>query len=156
MVLRLHAMKKYSALICLVLLACLSPALRADDEKKVHINTNDQMKYDVLAIDATAGQKVTVTLTDTGTLPKAAMAHDFVLLKAGTDVTAFAAAAMMHPENGYIPPDMADKVIVASKMLGPGESDTVSFTAPAAGVYDYICTFPGHAMAGMRGTLTVK
>jgi len=146
------------ALFCLALLAIpfFSPALRADDEKKVQINATDQMKYDVVTIDATAGQKVTVTLTDTGTLPKVAMAHDFVLLKAGTDVTAFASAGMMHPETGYISPDMADKVIVASKMLGPGESDTVTFTAPAAGVYDYICTFPGHALAGMRGTLRVK
>jgi azurin len=53
-------------------------------------------------------------------------------------------------------PEDADKVIAATKMLGPGETDTVSFTAPAAGTYDYICTFPGHAMAGMRGVLTVK
>jgi azurin len=149
-------MKKYSAAFFLVLLAALLSPLRADDEKKVQINANDQMKFDVVAIEATAGQKVTVTITNAGTLPKAAMAHNFVLLKAGTDVTAFATAAMTHPENGYISPDMADKVIVASKMLGPGESDTVSFTAPAAGTYDYICSFPGHALAGMRGTLTVK
>jgi len=47
-------------------------------------------------------------------------------------------------------------VIASTKMLGPGETATVTFTAPAPGVYDYICTFPGHALAGMRGTLTVK
>jgi len=151
-------MKRHATVILLALLALvfLPPAVRADDEKKVQIHASDQMKYDVASIEATAGQKVTVTLTNAGTLPKAAMAHNFVLLKAGTDVIAFASAAMTHPENGYIPPDMADKVIVATKTLGPGESDTVTFVAPAAGVYDYICTFPGHALAGMRGTLTVK
>ena len=145
-------------IICLALLVLVgaAPALRADDEKKVLIHATDQMKYDVVTIDATAGQKVTVTLTNIGTVPKVAMAHNFVLLKAGTDVSAFAMAAMTHQDAGYMPPEMADKVIAASKMLGPGESDTVSFIAPAAGVYDYICTFPGHALAGMRGTLTVK
>ncbi len=130
--------------------------MRADDEKKVVLHASDQMKYDVVSIDATAGQKVTVTLTNTGTLPKVAMAHNFVLLKAGTDVPAFAMAALSHQDTGYMPPELADKVIVASKLLGPGESDTVSFIAPAAGIYDYICTFPGHALAGMRGTLNVK
>jgi azurin len=159
-------MNRSVAVLCLALLAVVpvSPELRADDEKKdqiqeydqIHIQANDQMKFDVASIDAAPGQKIRVTLVNTGTLPKAAMAHNFILLKAGTDVSAFAAAAMTHPETGYVPPEMADKVIVATKMLGPGESDTVSFTAPAAGTYDYICSFPGHALAGMRGTLIVK
>jgi len=114
------------------------------------------MKYDVTSIVAAPGQKITITLTNAGTLPKVAMAHNWVLLKIGTDVSAFAAAAMTHQENGYLPPEMAGSVIASTKMLGPGETATVTFTAPAPGVYDYICTFPGHALAGMRGTLTVK
>jgi azurin len=151
-------MNRTAALISLSLLAaaCVAPTLRADDEKKVQIKAADTMKYDVTSIDATAGQKITVTLTNTGQMPKAAMAHNFVLLKAGTDISAFAAAAMTHQADGYIPPDLAGEVIVASKMLGPGESDTFSFSAPAAGTYDYICTFPGHALVGMRGKLSVK
>jgi azurin len=143
-------------LVLLPLLLAAAPALRADDGKKVQIHATDQMKYDVVSIGAAPGQKVTVTLTNTGTLPKVAMAHNFVLLKAGTDVSAFAMAGLAHQDTGYIPPEMAAQVIVASKLLGPGESDTVTFTAPPPGVYDYICTFPGHALAGMRGTLTVK
>ena len=31
-----------------------------------------------------------------------------------------------------------------------------SFAAPAAGSYVFLCTFPGHYVAGMKGTLTVK
>ena len=114
------------------------------------------MKYDVTAIEATAGQKISVTLTNAGAIPKTAMAHNFVLLKAGTDVTAFATAGMTHADSEYIAPELADKVIVKTKLLGPGESDTVTFAAPAPGTYDYLCTFPGHVMTGMRGTLTVK
>ena len=128
----------------------------AEDEKKVTITGNDQMKYDVTAIEAIAGQKVTITITNSGQLPKTAMAHNIVLLKPGTDVTAFAMAGMSQAATDYIAPDQANKVIIKTKFLGPGESDTISFTAPAAGSYDYICTFPGHVMAGMRGVLTVK
>jgi azurin len=102
------------------------------------------------------GQKISVTLTNAGKLPKVAMAHNIVFLKAGTDFSAFAMAAMTHQAENYLPPDQADKVIASCKLLGPGESDTITFTAPAAGTYDYICTFPGHALAGMHGTLTVK
>ncbi|MDE0837988.1 MAG: plastocyanin/azurin family copper-binding protein [Kiritimatiellae bacterium] len=40
-------------------------------------------------------------------------------------------------------------------MLGPGEEDVVTFTAPAAGTYNYLCTFPGH-YAVMNGVMTVK
>ena len=39
----------------------------------------------------------------------------------------------------------------------PGETVEVTFDAPKApGVYTFICTFPGHFLAGMKGTLTVK
>ncbi|HEX4086219.1 MAG TPA: plastocyanin/azurin family copper-binding protein [Chthoniobacteraceae bacterium] len=147
-------MNRIPALICILLLA-IPAALHADD-KAVQIKAGDQMKYDVTTIEAAPGQKVTVTLTNAGVIPKAAMAHNFVLLKAGTDVTAFAMAAMTHQAEGYMPPEMADKVIAATKLVGPGESETVTFIAPAAGTYDYLCTFPGHALAGMRGLLVVK
>ncbi len=152
----MHRTFSSCSLAFLAAILVFGPTLRADDELKVQIHANDMMKYDVTAIAAAPGQKVTVTLTNAGTLPKIAMAHNFVLLKAGADVSAFATAAMTHQETGYMPPEMADKVIAATKLVGPGESDAVTFTAPAAGVYDYICTFPGHALAGMRGTLTVK
>ena len=144
--------------LCFALLAIFlgSPAAWADDGKPVIIHAGDTMKFDVTSIQAAPGQKVTIMLINAGTLPKVAMAHNWVLLKAGTDVSAFAAAAMTHQETGYIPPEMAGSVIASTKMLGPGETDTVTFTAPAAGTYDFICTFPGHALAGMRGTLTVK
>ena len=40
-------------------------------------------------------------------------------------------------------------------MRAPSAS-TATFTAPAAGNYIFLCTFPGHYVAGMKGTLTVK
>jgi nitrite reductase (NO-forming) len=45
---------------------------------------------------------------------------------------------------------------VTTGAVPPGESKTISFTAPAAGAYQYVCTIPGHAPAGMVGTLTIN
>ena len=47
-------------------------------------------------------------------------------------------------------------MLIHTKLLGPGEEDTISFTPLAPGVYEYVCTFPGHTAAGMRGQITVK
>ena len=56
---------------------------RADEGKTVANQANDQMQYDVKSVDAAVGQTVTITLTNAGKLPKVAMAHNLVLLKAG-------------------------------------------------------------------------
>lgn len=153
-------MKKRTSILTFIALTITAlsavQAVRADEEKKIEISGGDTMKFDVTAIEANAGQKVTLTLKNTGKIPMPAMGHNFVLLKAGTDAAAFANAGMTHPAEGYIAPEMADKVIAHTKVLGPGESDTITFTAPAAGKYDYICSFPAHAIAGMKGVMTVK
>ncbi len=149
--------KAVAAALALAAAFSLAPAAaHADDAKTIQIQATDQMKFDVTSIDASPGEKITITLTNVGKLPKVAMAHNFVLLKAGTNVNAFAAAALTHQDTGYLPPELSGQVIAATKLLGPGESDTITFVAPAAGTYDYICSFPGHALAGMRGTLNVK
>ena len=48
-------------------------------------------------------------------------------------------------------------MIAATTLAGNGETVEVTFTVPkAAGSYPYVCTFPGHFQAGMKGTLEVK
>jgi len=64
------------------------------------------------------------------------------------------AAAAAGEAAGYVPNDPA--ILAKTKLLNGGESDTATFTAPAAGTYTFLCTFPGHFVAGMKGTLTVK
>ncbi|MEO0446326.1 MAG: plastocyanin/azurin family copper-binding protein, partial [Verrucomicrobiota bacterium] len=52
-------------------------------------------------------------------------------------------------------PDTSD-ILYATDLLDQGETEELTFTAPAeVGEYPYICTFPGHAMI-MRGVLTVE
>lgn len=123
--------------------------------RQVDITANDQMKYNLSTIEAKAGESLKVVLTNVGTLPKEAMGHNWVLLKAGTDVAAFAMASMMAKDTDYVAPSQKDKVIALIKVLGPKQTADVTFTAPAAGEYTFICSFPGHYML-MKGTLTVK
>ncbi len=115
------------------------------------------MKFDTTDIAAKVGQKLTIHLTNDGSMPKAAMAHNIVVLKPGTDVAAFVAAAGQHAADDYLPDGaQADHMLIHTKLLGPGEEDTITFTPLVPGVYEYICTYPGHAAAGMRGQITVK
>lgn len=42
-----------------------------------------------------------------------------------------------------------------TKMLTPGSSATLSVTFAKSGSYEFLCTVPGHAAAGMKGRLIV-
>lgn len=143
-------------LILTLATACIAlPAMA--EEKKLEITGNDQMQFSTKALEVTAGDKVTLTLKHIGKLPKAAMGHNFVLLKSDVKVMEFAMAAGKAAATEYIPADDAAKgMIIHTKLIGGGEEDTITFDAPAeAGAYPFVCTFPGH-FALMQGVLTVK
>ena len=128
-----------------------------DDGKVVTVilGSTDQMKYTFTQIDVAAGRKVKLTLNHLGKMPKSAMGHNFVLLKAGVDPAAFAAAGIAAKATDYIAPGSDDKIIAKTPLLGGGESATVEFDAPAPGEYAFVCTMPGHS-ALMNGVLIVK
>ncbi|MGZ9158234.1 MAG: plastocyanin/azurin family copper-binding protein, partial [Nitrospira sp.] len=89
--------------------------------------------------------------------PKASMGHNFIVLKQNVKGLAFVEAGSMHAGKDYIAPETEKDVIAKTKVLGPGESDTVTFTAPyVKGNYEFLCSFPGHYGGGMKGIMTVK
>lgn len=123
---------------------------------EVKITGNDQMQYDKKAFTVESGKKVKLTFKNIGILPKAAMGHNVVILKKGANKVAFATAAITAgPAAGYLPAANKGDILAHTKLLGPGEEESIIFTAPAKGIYDYICTFPGH-FALMSGVMTVK
>lgn len=123
------------------------------NEIKVTLNSFDNMIYDKNKIEVSSGKKIVLTLNHKGKISKEFMGHNFVLLKKGINVDEFAKKAVLAKSNDYIP--ISDDTIAFTKMIGGGESTTISFSAPEAGVYNYICTFPGHYMI-MRGELIVN
>jgi len=116
---------------------------------------NDAMKYNLSAISLKAGEEAKITLRNIGTMPKAAMGHNLVILKPGSDIEAFALAAAAATATDYIPAELADQIIAHTKMLGPKESATLAVTLDA-GEYPFLCTFPAHFQIGMHGTITVE
>ncbi|MBI1369122.1 MAG: Azurin [Planctomycetes bacterium] len=155
-------MKTKFTLLCVVMLALVamigvSRLAVADDADVavVELQGNDQMQYNLHEFKVKAGQKVKLTMKNAGMLPKVAMGHNCVLLKKGVDLVQFALAANQSPPE-YIPEAKKDDILAHTKLLGPGESDTIEFTAPTeAGAYDYLCTFPGH-FALMKGKMIVE
>ena len=146
-----------SGCVAVVLALGAAAGVQAQAPRVVAITGTDAMKYSVTAITAKPGEKLTVKLTGQGAIPKVAMAHNFVLLTLKADANAFAQAGAMSRPTDFIPPAMKDQVLAATKLAGTGETVEVTFDAPKEpGVYTFICTFPGHFAAGMKGTLTVK
>jgi len=128
-----------------------------DPPRTIEIVGSDDMKYSVTTITARAGEPLHLRLVSKGTLPRIAMAHNVVVLKAGTDVERFINDGFPFRATDFIPPTMKDAVIAKTPFAGPGETVQVFFTAPSKpGRYPFVCTFSGHFQAGMKGTLIVK
>jgi azurin len=129
--------------------------------RTVTITGSDQMKYDVTTIQAKPGEELHIVLKAVGSMPKLAMAHNFVLLKAGVnpqDVGNAVTADMVNARaTDYIPASMKDKILAHTGLVGNGETGDVTFKAPMKpGTYTYMCTYPGHFAIGMKGDLVVK
>lgn len=117
---------------------------------------NDQMKFDKETLTVKAGATVKLTLKHSGNMPVETMGHNWVLLANGVDIATFATKAIEAGiDNNYVPTDAGSQVIAHTKVIGGGQETTIEFTAPAAGSYDFICTFPGH-WSMMKGKLIVE
>lgn len=132
----------------------VTPEVAKEDTIKITLNSNDKMQYDLSEIDVYEGQTVVLTLNHTGTMPKDAMGHNFVLLKKDTDMAKFGEEAAKFQKEGYMPTDQSN-IIAHTNLIGGGESDTVTFMAPEKGTYDFLCSFPGHYSV-MKGKFNVK
>ena len=111
------------------------------------------MAFEQTEFTVKAGTDVTLTFENTAT--SAAMEHNVVLLadNAAATIDRVGQAAMSAAANAYVPEDEA--VLAATDLAKPGETVTLTFTAPSEpGEYAYICTFPGHYTM-MQGTLRV-
>ena len=92
-----------------------------------------------------------------GKLPKAAMGHNWVLSKASDAQGVAADGIPAGLDKAYVKPGDA-RVIAHTKVIGGGETDSVSFDVSklkAGDSYAWFCSFPGHASI-MKGTLTLS
>ncbi|MCQ9617031.1 azurin [Paenalcaligenes niemegkensis] len=132
------------------------PALAANCE--ITVDSTDAMQYDTkeITVDNTC-EEFTVNLTHSGQLPKASMGHNWVLTTEA-DKQAVATEGMAAGlDNDYVKAD-DERVIAHTKIIGGGESDSVTFDVSkltAGENYAFFCSFPGH-WAVMTGTLKLS
>lgn len=124
-----------------------------ENEIQIDLQAGDDMLYSTQEIRVHSGQNITLILKHAGKSHKNTMGHNFVLLQSGADPAQFARTASQFQERDFMPEDTS-KIIVHTKLLSGGESDTLHFQAPAKGYYPFLCTFPGH-VASMKGKFIV-
>lgn len=126
-------------------------------DKVITITCGDSIKHDIDAFEVEAGTRVKLVLNNLGSLPKIAMGHNLIILKKGQDALGFGQSVLTAGGNASnpLPESVKVDIIANTSLLGPGESESILFTAPTElGVYEYLCSFPGHF--GMeRGIMTV-
>ena len=129
--------------------------------RTVTLTVNDpvgeKMTYSLSTITAKPGEKLKIRLVSIAQTPKIVMAHNWVLLKAGSNPKAFSDAAANARATDFIPPALKGQILADLPLAGPGDKFEVTITAPKVpGTYPYLCTFAGHYAAGMNGQLIVK
>ena len=142
-----------------------APAAEAKEETKeevkadleITVTCNDSMQFDKKEIEVPVGKVVKLILKNVGKAPKIAMGHNLVILNKGANLQAWAMKAMPAKDTDFIPADEESKkaVLAHTKLLGPDEEDSITFTIKEAGDYEFLCSFPGH-FALMKGKITAK
>lgn len=114
-------------------------------------NTMDEMKFDQAELKVKAGSTVKLTLINTS--KDSSMQHNFVLIDKDAMQKVADEGLKAGVDNQFVP--TIDEVFIASKLTMPGETISITFAAPPAGEYKFICTYPGH-VSKMNGRFVVE
>ncbi len=124
---------------------------------RFEIRADDRMRYDVNRFSIPAGSRLRLVLINTGRMSREQMGHNWILLRPGTRVDAFILEASGAEVNGYIPDGWDDAMLAHTPMTGGGETVEITIDLPdKPGEYPYVCSFPGHYFAGMKGVLVLE
>lgn len=152
-------MKNILTSLTVIILVASSLVARADEAAEVKITADKlQFLYDVKEFTVKPGQTVKLTLVNPADSVNR-QPHNILIVKPGKkEVVGMAASdpkLMSNPEFLKDPVPESEDILHHSKLLQPGEEETLEFTAPTEpGDYPYLCTFPGH-WAIMNGVMKV-
>lgn len=122
----------------LVLTACGSNIVEAQNAApfRFMVESADTFQFAPDKVSIPAESRVVLTFRNVGNLE-----HNFIV-----------AAGEIDPFNLHMTDALAE---INTGIVPGGEEATLTFKAPPPGAYTFVCVVPGHAAAGMRGTLTV-
>jgi len=113
----------------------------------------DDNSYDLPTLTATAGARIKLRFSN-NTDRKDEIGHNWVLVRPGQEAEVVAGGKAAGDTVDWLNTD--DPAIIAhTRLIEGGQSHTIVFTAPPAGSYTYLCTFPDHFSHGQKGTLTI-
>jgi azurin len=121
----------------------------------IELQANENMRFDKEMFKIKTGKKIRLIFKNTGAPSNTAMAHNVVILEKGTDIADFADAVHNAKNEQYVPSSVGSLVIAHTKLVSGGDSDEVDFTISQPGIYDYICSFPGH-WGTMQGKIVAE
>ncbi len=117
---------------------------------------HEQLRFDTTKLEVQAGKQFEVIFENDDVMP-----HNFVIIPPGKHMEIGTAAMTMTPDKldkqgrAFIPTSHEKQILAATKLLEPGQTETIKMKAPGQpGEYEFVCTFPGHAVL-MWGTLSV-
>jgi uncharacterized cupredoxin-like copper-binding protein len=122
----------FAVLTASVALFSASAAAAGQNAKVVTVTAGKPTEFGfILSTKTVPVGAVTFKVTNRGQLP-----HDFKICKQGGTANACTGAV--------------------TALLSPGQSATLNYTFKASGSFEYLCTVPGHAAAGMKGDIKVS
>ncbi|MGN6387288.1 MAG: PVC-type heme-binding CxxCH protein, partial [Verrucomicrobiota bacterium] len=103
----------------------------------------EQMRYDLTRLVVEAGKPFEIILENDDFMP-----HNLVITEPGAREEVGTQAQTMQPNpdrEGRVFVPKNKKIIAASKLIEPGQKETMKLTAPKTpGDYDYLCSYPEH------------
>lgn len=124
---------------------------RQDSITTISLKAIDGLQFDIVRFRVKPGAVVRLTLSN-----RDDMAHNLAITKPGAREEIVQAALNLGewgPAVNYIP--KSSKILQVIPVVNPDETGSITFTAPKeAGVYPYVCTFPGHGFV-MYGAMYV-
>ena len=116
-------------------------------------SNDDELTFDHTMLTAPAGATVELTFHNRSTHHQ----HNWVLVNGG-DAEADAVyedAIAAGVKQDWLPAE-SENIVAHTPLVNSRKRATITFQAPSqTGDYSYLCTFPGHFLAGMKGILTV-
>ena len=121
------------------------------DARVVEVSsTGIALSYNPTEIRMKAGERIVIRYKNASD-----MAHNVVIVKTESDINPVGIAALSAQQDQWIPKSEQKRILAATNLAYPGETVILEFTAPAPGVYPYICTFSGH-FTMMQGRIVVE